>query len=322
MPLPLRNKKVLVTGCAGFIPSYVTEGLLQKGAYVYGVDDLSTGALENMHSFAQHSHFEFIQKNIDQKKLIATLIPKVDYVYHGAVRGVGISTQSPLKELAVNVHSTLLILEAVRKFGIKRFIFPSSASVYGNPTKIPENENDLTLPLSPYGVTKLAAERYCLAYHRLFEIPLVCLRYFNTYGPRQNKDSIYGGVISIFVDRALKNQPLYIYGNGRQTRDFTYITDNLAATLRAFTAPRVLGQVINIATGREYRIQNLAQKVKQISRNPKLAIKYTPARLVDNIQRRCGNIRLARKLLGYKPHVSLQSGLQKTFLWYQKRNVQ
>lgn len=322
MSLTLQNKKVLVTGCAGFIPSYVAEGLLKKGAYVYGVDDLSTGSLQNMQSFLRNSHFEFIRKNIDQKNLVEGLIKKVDYIYHGAIRGVGVSTKAPLKELAVNVHSTLLILEAVRQYGITRFVFPSSASVYGNPTKIPENENDPTFPLSPYGVSKLAAERYCLTYHHLFHVPVVCLRYFNTYGPRQNKDSLYGGVISIFIDQALNNQPLQIYGNGKQTRDFTYITDNLAATLRAFNAPHVLGQVINIATGKEYNIQYLAQKIKQICQNEGLNLEYVKARLVDNVDRRRGDIHLARKLLTYKPRVLLLEGLRKTFLWSKKHHGQ
>lgn len=319
MPNNFKNKKVLVTGCAGFIPSFIAQHFIEKGAFVYGVDDLSTGARENMKEFVKDPHFEFIQKDIVNKNLVESLIKKVDLVYHGAVRGVAVSTDNPTRELEVNTKSTLLILEAIRKYKkVERFVFPSSASVYGNPHKIPEKEENFTLPLSPYGVSKLAAERYCLAYYHLFNLPVVCLRYFNIYGPRQRKDSIYGGVISIFIYNALQNKPLNIYGNGKQTRDFTYIDDAVRATIKAFTAPRILGRVINIARGREYSINELAQKIKEVSPKKDLPLNYVSKRLVDNIERRCGDIRLARKLINYKPRISLEEGLEKTYQWNKK----
>ena len=309
------NKKVLVTGCAGFIPSFVAQYFVNAGSFVYGVDDLSIGSKENMEEFARYPNFEFIKGDVCDRQLMESLIKKVDYVYHGAVRGVAISVENPIKELKVNTESTLVILEAIRKYGVERFVFPSSASVYGNQKKMPESEDDFTMPLSPYGVSKLAAEKYCLAYYHLFNIPVVCLRYFNTYGPRQRRDSIYGGVISIFINNSLKNKPLNIYGSGKQTRDFTYIDDNIKATIDSFATPNVLGKVINIASGQEHSINYLAEKIRDVSGKKDLPIKRVKERAVDNISRRVGNINLAKKLLRYKPRMAFEKGLQRTFKW-------
>lgn len=325
MPSKFKNKKILVTGCAGFIPSHIAEYFVEQGATVFGVDDLSIGSKESMKSFISRKNFQFIKKDVRDKKLIEAIIKKSDYVYHGAVRGVAISVEGPIEELRVNTESTLIILEAIRKYGVKRFVFPSSASVYGNQKKMPESETDFTLPLSPYGVSKLAAEKYCLAYHKLFNIPVVCLRYFNIYGPRQRKDSIYGGVVSIFIDNVLNGKTMRIYGSGRQTRDFTYIGDCVKATIDSFTAPDILGQAINIAGGQEYSVNILAEKIKKISGRKKVGIAKARKRIIDNIDRRFGDIKLARKLIGYKPSISLEDGLKKTFEWnenfYKKRLI-
>src|SRR3989338_705106 len=179
----LKGKRILVTGCAGFIPSHLVESLLNWGVIVIGIDNLSTGSKENMVNFQNNKNFQFIKEDVRNVKLVNSLIKESEYVYHGAVSGIGVSTDNPIEELSVNTESTVIILEATRKYGIKRFIYPSSASVYGNPSIIPEKEEDPAIPLSPYGVSKLAAERYCIVYHHLYGIPVVCLRYFNTFGP-------------------------------------------------------------------------------------------------------------------------------------------
>ncbi|MDP3733249.1 MAG: GDP-mannose 4,6-dehydratase, partial [Candidatus Daviesbacteria bacterium] len=283
--MQFKGQKFLVTGCAGFIGSFITEALLAKGAYVLGIDNLNTGSLKNIHHPLKNPHFEFIKADFCNKGRLSKLVNRVDYIFHGAVRGIGLSTDNPLKELKVNIQGTLLLLELMRRSKVKRLIFASSASVYGDPSHLPETETDPTFPLSPYGVSKLAAEHYVIAYHHLYKLPVVALRYFNIYGPRQRNDSLYGGVVSIFLHNALHNKPLLVYGGGNQTRDFTYIDDAVKATIDAFFAKEVLGKVLNVSGGKEYTITQLAKKVKEISSNPNLPILHAKKRLVDNVNR-------------------------------------
>lgn len=312
----LKGKKFLVTGCAGFIGSFVTEALLKKEAKVFGIDNLNTGSLDNIKHLLKDTQFEFTKEDFLSKKVIEKMIKNVDYIYHAAVRGIGLSTDNPFLELKVNIQGTLLLLELMRKSKVKRLIFASSASVYGNPLHLPEKEGNPTFPLSPYGVSKLAAERYVIAYHHLYNLPVVALRYFNVYGPRQRSDSRYGGVVSIFIHNALTNIPLQVYGDGNQTRDFTYVDDAVKATIDSFTSNGVLGKVINIAGGKEYNINQLAQIIKKISGKKHLKIEYIKKRLVDNINRRFGDISLAKKLLNYSPKITLEEGLVKTYNYF------
>lgn len=317
MPSNIKGQKFLVTGCAGFIGSFVTESLLEKGAVVYGIDNLNTGSLNNIQQLLENSNFEFIKADFCNKKILEKLVKKVDYIYHGAVRGIGLSANNPLPELKVNIEGTLLLLELMRKSKVKRLVYASSASVYGNTLHFPEKESDPTNPLSPYGVSKFAAERYAMVYHHLYNLPVVALRYFNVYGPRQRWDSLYGGVVSIFLNNALNNKPLSVYGDGNQTRDFTYIDDVVKTTIDAFTAKGVLGQVINISRGKEYTITELARMVKKVSGKKDLKMQHGKKRLIDNISRRFGDISLAKKLLNYSPKTTLRVGLIKTFHWHQ-----
>lgn len=310
-----RGKKILVTGCAGFIGSHVTDALINLGAIVYGIDDLNTGSYENIKHLLNNPNFRFTRGDICSKETISNLVEKVEYVYHAAVRGIGLSTKNPYLDLKVNIEGTLLLLELLRNTGVVRLVFASSASVYGNPKKLPEKENDPTFPLSPYGVSKLAAERYVMAYHSLYNLPVVALRYFNVYGPRQRWDSIYGGVVSIFLNNALRKKPLPIYGSGNQTRDFTYVDDVVQATLLAFTKRGAIGKVINIAAGKQYKVKMLAKIVKKIS-GQDLKLLHVEKRLIDNVRRRFGDISLARKILDYHPAVNLDMGLKKTFQWW------
>lgn len=312
----LRNKTFLVTGCAGFIGSFITEALLTKGAYVLGIDDLNTGSLKNIEHLLKNRYFEFIKADFCEKNKLSILIDRSDYIYHAAVRGLGLSTGDPLLELKVNIEGTLLLLELMRNSKVKKLVYASSASVYGNTKKLPEKETDPTFPLSPYGVSKLAAEGYVIAYHYLYNLPVVALRYFNVYGPRQRWDSLYGGVVSIFLYNALHNKPLPIYGNGNQTRDFTYIDDIVSATIAAFEEEAALGKVINVSAGKEYTIKELAQMVKKISEKRNLPIQYVEKRLIDNVDRRFGDSLLAKKILNFTPSTNLKSGLKKTYQWW------
>lgn len=312
----IKGKTVLVTGCAGFIGSFITEALLAKGAQVLGIDNLNTGSLENIKRLLKDKNFEFSKADFCNKSKLSKLVDQSNYIYHAAVRGIGLSADNPLLELKVNTEGTLLLLELMRKSKVKKLVFASSASVYGDTPHMPEKETDSTFPLSPYGVSKLAAERYVITYHRLYNLPVVALRYFNVYGPKQRWDSLYGGVVSIFLYNALHNKPLPVYGDGKQTRDFTYIDDIVRATLSAFENEKAIGNVINISAGKEHTIKELAQVVKKVSGKEDLKIKHIEKRLIDNINRRFGDISLAKKLLNYTPSTNLEQGLKKTYEWW------
>ena len=314
----MKNTKILVTGAAGFIPSFVTEKLLKEGATVIGIDNFFNGRKENMNGFKDNKNFTFVEGDIRDSKLMDSLIGKVDMVYHAATRGLGVSTNNPIEEADVNIDATINMLDSAKNHKIKRFVYTSSASVYGNAASIPEKETDATMPLSPYGVSKLAAERYCMVYQHLYKLPVVCLRYFNTYGPRQKKDSVYGGVVSIFIYNAINNKPLTIYGSGKQTRDFTFVEDTVSATIESFTSEKALGNVINISRGQEFTVNHLAELIKKISGKQDLPVTYIEGRLIDNIQRRLGDTSLAKKLLNYTPRISLEDGLKTTYDWYSR----
>ena len=312
-----KRKSFLVTGCAGFVPGHLIEYLLEHNYQVIGLDDLSIGRKQAMASFIKHPQFEFVKADVRDRKVLKKLVAKVDYIYHGAVRGVTVSTDLPIEDLRVNTESTLTLLELAKENKITQFIYPSSASVYGNPKRLPEKEEDNPLPLSPYGVSKLASERYCLAYHHLYSLPVVCLRYFNTYGPRQRRDSIYGGVISVFFDQALKGKKLTVYGKGEQTRDFVFISDNIRATVAAIDNKKVNGQVINVATGKEVTVGNLATVILKTVGKKNQGTKSVRERKIDNIKRRRGDITRAKELLNYQPKVGLKQGLKETFKWFE-----
>ncbi len=288
------------------------------GFRVIGLDDLSIGSKETMGSFINNKQFRFVKGDVCDYQLLKKLVTEVNYIYHGAVRGVCVSTDDPIHELRVNTESTLALLDLARQKKIDLFIFPSSASVYGNSKHFPENEEDNPLPSSPYGVSKLAAERYCLAYHKIYDLSVVCLRYFNTYGPRQRKDSVYGGVISVFLQQAINGQSLTIYGDGKQTRDFIFVEDTVRATFACIGNQKVIGKVINVSAGREISINQLAEKIIKISEG-KVEIRHVNERLVDNIERRVGDIKKAKKLLSFSPKIDLEKGLKRTLLWLQKK---
>ncbi|MDV3104366.1 SDR family oxidoreductase [Thermococcus waiotapuensis] len=302
----LRNKLIVVTGGAGFIGSHLAEELARDNEVIV-IDNLYTGKEENVPPGAK-----LVKADVRDYQSIAELISNADYVFHEAAQvSVVESVRDPVFTEEVNVIGTLNILRALLE-GHGKLIFASSAAVYGDNPNLPLKETERPRPLSPYGVTKATAEEYLRVFHELYGLPVVALRYFNVFGPRQGSNQ-YAGVISIFINRALKNEPLVIFGNGKQTRDFIYVKDVVKANLLVAESREANGGVFNVATGKETSILELAMKVIEIT-GSKASIIFDKPRPGD-IRYSLADIGEIRKL-GFEPEWSLEEGLKKTVEWY------
>lgn len=289
--------KALITGGAGFIGSHLAERLLAEGWQVVVLDDLSNGFERNIPSGA-----EFVRGDASDNALLSRLLPGCDAVFHmAAVASVVDSIERPLDVHAVNLTTTLALLESASKAGVKRFVFSSSAAVYGDTHGAPAREDMIPSPLSHYAVQKLASEHYCGVYHRLHGLETVCLRYFNVYGPRQRADSPYTGVITKFLTAARAGDPLIIFGDGTQSRDFVPVSSIVEANLAAATADasQVAGGVFNIGTGRSVTVIELADLIQR--HFPCLPPQEHQPGRSGEILHSCADIRLARVALDYQP---------------------
>jgi nucleoside-diphosphate-sugar epimerase len=298
--------KALVTGGAGFIGSHVAEALMAKGWEVVVLDNLSTGLESNIPSGA-----DAITGDAADTRLLAQALRGCQSVFHlAAVSSVQDALERPLETHESNLTATLALLEASVKEGVRRFVFSSSAAVYGDTDGRVAREDMTPNPLSHYAVQKLASEHYCAAYHRLHGLETVCLRYFNVYGPRQRADSPYSGVIAKFADSARNGRPVVIFGDGAQTRDFVHVSDVVAANLAAGTgfADDLAGGVFNIGSGRTVSITELATAVRTIfPASP--APEHRPTRQGE-VRFSQADIAKACKLLGYRPSVEFKNGLE------------
>ena len=305
----MKNKSVVVTGGAGFIGSHIAWELA-KDNEVTVIDNLSTGKEENVPPGAK-----LIRADIRDYESIAGPIKEADYVFHEAAQvSVVESIRDPVFTEEVNVLGTLNIIRALLE-GHGKLIFASSAAVYGDNPNLPLKETERPKPLSPYGVTKASVEEYLRVYSELYGLPAVALRYFNVFGPRQSANQ-YAGVISIFINRALAGEPLVIFGDGKQTRDFIYVKDVVRANLLVAETRRANGRVFNVATGRQTTILELAMKIVEItgSNSPILFDKPRPG----DIRHSLADISEIRGL-GFEPEWSLEEGLKKTVAWYQEQ---
>ena len=296
-----RGERFLVTGGAGFIGSHIVEELLTDGAKVVVVDDLSNGKMANLP--AERRNLEVVSGDV--RTFDFASLGKVDGIFNEAARALLPSFEKPVEDMLVNAGGTIRLLEYARRFDAK-IIHASSGSVYGNPIEIPISEDHPLNPISPYGVSKLASEYYCSMYHREFSVDVTILRYFNVYGPRQTISEEMG-VVPIFVKRALRGEPLRIFGDGKQTRDFLNVIDAVRANLLAFNA-EASGSIMNIGGGgKEISILELAELIKKLCGSTS-EIVHAPAKPGD-IRRLSADSSKAKTLVGYSPVVSLREGL-------------
>jgi UDP-glucose 4-epimerase len=300
--------KALVTGGAGFIGSNLVDALLERGDGVRVLDNFSTGNRANI----EGAEAEIVEGELRSYERVHAAVRGVDVVYHlGALGSVPRSVQDPLTSNAVNVEGTLNVLLAARDEGVRRVVFSSSTSVYGTSRQLPTPESTPTDPISPYGVTKLAAERYCISFSRVYHsFEAVVLRYFNVFGPRQSPHSQYAAAIPLFIAAIDAGEPITIYGDGEQSRDFTYVGNVVDATIRAADAPGASGRVFNIAAGSPASVNHVAETIGLILGKP-VEKRFEPPRAGD-IHDSWADITAARETLGYEPQVDLAAGLELT----------
>ena len=302
----------LVTGGAGFIGSHLTEELIRRGERVRVVDSLITGHRKNL---AHLSGIDFLEGDLADLAVARRAVEGVEYVLHqAAIPSVPRSVEDPITSNRANIDSTLNLLVSARDARVKRVVYAGSSSAYGNTPTLPKREEMPPNPLSPYALQKLVGEQYMQLFTSLYGLETVTIRYFNVFGPRQDPSSPYSGVISVFAKALLENKPPTIYGDGEQTRDFTYVANVVDGVLRAVTAPGAAGQVVNVATGSSISLNRLFASMREIV-GSRLDVAYGPVRNGD-VRDSLADITRARTLLGYEPSVSFEAGLRKTIDWY------
>jgi len=301
------NKLVLVTGGAGFIGSNLARYLLAKNYKVRVLDNLSTGKLENIKRFI--SDIEFVEGDVCDRERAKDIAEGAEFVFHlAALPSVPRSIEDPFTTNRVNVEGTLNLLLAAKKSGVKRFIYASSSSVYGKTGATEKHEDMPVHPASPYALSKYAGERYCQIFFEIYGLETVCLRYFNVFGPNQDASSQYAAVIPRFIEQIKSDEPITIFGDGNQSRDFTYVQNVVEANILAATVPGIAGEVFNIACGRRTTVKELANMLmKEIGAN--VEIMFIEERKGD-IKHSQASIRKAREYLNYRPKYSLEEGIK------------
>ena len=309
--------KVLVTGGAGFIGSNLTETLLKQGHLVRVLDNFSTGRRENLVFDKPFPSLEIIEGDICDLNICQRAMNDVEFVFHqAALASVQRSVEDPLTSNSVNVEGTLNVLLAARDAGVKRFVYASSCAVYGDDPIIPKREEMSPNPLSPYALQKYIGEEYCRLFSQLYRLETVSLRYFNIFGPKQDPTSIYSAVIPKFISAMLEDHPPIIFGDGEQSRDFTYIDNVVQANLLAMSADHLNGEAINIACGKRISLNQLLDILKDII-GSKVSPVYQEPRKGD-IRHSLADIQKGKKFLNYCPIVEIGDGLKKTVGYFQR----
>ncbi len=311
----MKNKRIVITGGAGFIGSNLAEELSAHNQVII-IDDLSSGRIENIQHLLNKGNATFIQGSIAELPLLQAAFKDVDFVFHqAAMASVSRSIEDPLLCHEVNAKGTLNVLVAARDNHVRKIVFASSCAVYGDSPLLPKTEDMPPEPQSPYAVTKLTGEHYCQVFSSVYGLPTACLRYFNVYGPRQDPSSDYAAVIPRFITRALQNQPLIIFGDGDQTRDFVFIRDVVGANLLAAEG-QALG-ICNVGSGESISVNMLATAISDILGRKLDIVHQTP---------RSGEVRHSRadisraRAMAFRPQHSLQAGLTATIGWFSEAN--
>ena len=304
----------LVTGGAGFIGSHIARSLIEQGARVRIIDNLSTGYEANLNEIG--GGLDFINASIADPNALKSALQDVELIFHeAAIPSVPKSVAQPRETHEASVNGTFSLLLAARDAKVRRLVYAASSSVYGDQRESPKHESMRPDPLSPYAVAKLVGEYYCQVFTRTYGLETVCLRYFNVFGPRQDPSSPYSGVISRFI-RALEcGEPPVIYGDGEQTRDFTYVANAVAANLRAAQAAGASGRLFNIANGQSVSINEVLEVLKRLTGRTDVSAEYADPRVGD-VRDSLADLGAARSVLGYSPQIGLEEGLRLTLDWW------
>ncbi len=306
--------KILVTGGAGFIGSNLADELIRQGAKVSIIDDLSTGSIENINDIT--GDFEFIEGDINDDSAVSRAIEGAQIIFHqAALPSVPRSVENPAETHRVCVDGTFNLLLKAKETGVRRFIYAASSSAYGDQPTLPKVETMKADPLSPYAVAKLTGELYLRSFNKVYGLETFALRYFNVFGPRQNPSSMYSGVISRFIDALMKGTTPLIYGDGEQSRDFTYIANVVNANIQAAQATTGIGQTMNVANGERITLNQLLEVLKKITGKTDAAADYLETRRGDVKHSQADNS-LAVEHLGYQELVGLEEGLRHTIDWW------
>lgn len=307
---------VLVTGGAGFIGSHIAAALAASGARVRVIDNLSTGHRENLDGI--EGEVDFIEADLNDEGALRRALDGVEIVFHeAAIPSVPRSVANPRETHHACVDATFALLLAARDRRVRRLVYAASSSAYGEQPTLPKVEDMSPEPLSPYAAAKLVGEQYCQVFTRTYGLETVSLRYFNVFGPRQDPSSPYSGVISRFISTLLSGERPVIYGDGEQSRDFTFVANAVEANLRAAESSAAVGQVINVANGRQTTLNELLEALKKLTRTDNVQAEYKESRVGD-VRHSLADITRARTMLGYEPRVSLEEGLQHTIEWWKQ----
>jgi UDP-glucose 4-epimerase len=308
----------LVTGGAGFIGSHIAAALAEHGARVRVIDDLSTGHRENIDAIG--GDIDFVEASLTDKDALRRALENVEWVFHeAAIPSVPRSVEKPIETHEASVNATFSLLLAARDQKVRRVVYAASSSAYGDQEISPKHEGMRPDPLSPYAVAKLVGEYYCQVFSRVYKLETVSLRYFNVFGPRQDPGSQYSGVVSRFISALMTDTQPVIYGDGDQSRDFTYVSNVVDANLRAAESPSAVGRTINIATGSSVSINQVLEGLKRIIGKSDASARYEPPRIGD-VRDSLADLSLAKSVLNYQPRIGLEEGLRITVEWWKSNH--